>query len=173
MGKIPYLLCLISLVWVLTACGRTETSPPATPTDVVRVQVTRASDSASTDDVTAEPQVDTTDLSADDELAASVARGQALFTTLVPEAGFSCSQCHNVDNETRLIGPGLLGIGERAAARVEGTSAEDYLHESIVSPNAYIVEGDPVYPENLMPQVYGDVFSEDQITDIINYLFSL
>lgn len=98
------------------------------------------------------------------------ANGEVLFNTLVNDAGFSCSQCHNVDSTDRLIGPGLQGIGERAATRVDGLSAIEYIRTSILEPNAYIVEGDPPYPESLMPQVYADVYSDEEINDIIAYL---
>ncbi len=98
------------------------------------------------------------------------ANGEVLFTTLVTEAGFACSQCHNVDSTDRLIGPGLQGIGERAATRVDGQTAVEYIRTSIVEPNAHIVEADPPYPESLMPQVYADVFTDDEINDIIAYL---
>lgn len=99
--------------------------------------------------------------------------GQELFNLLRPEAGFACGTCHYVDQETRLIGPGLLGIGERAATRVEGQSALEYLHTSIVNPNDYIVEADPPYPAGLMPQIYEQLWTEEELNDIIAYLFTL
>lgn len=39
------------------------------------------------------------------------ARGEQLFNTIQPAAGFACATCHRVDSTERLIGPGLLGVG--------------------------------------------------------------
>lgn len=90
--------------------------------------------------------------------------GQALFVQN------ACNACHNVDSETMLVGPGLLHLGERAATRQEGMSAYDYLHQSIVDPNAYVVEG---FAPNMMPPTFGTTLTEDQINDIIAYLLTL
>jgi cytochrome c2 len=38
--------------------------------------------------------------------------GAVVFTTVQPENGFACSTCHRVDNTERLIGPGLLTVGD-------------------------------------------------------------
>jgi hypothetical protein len=59
-------------------------------------------------------------------------------------------------------------MGERAATRVEGMSAEEYLHESIVDPSAYVVED--FAP--IMPTDYADKLSEDEITNLIAYILT-
>lgn len=106
--------------------------------------------------------------------AADAANGETLYNQLISDVGFACSTCHNANNEQRLIGPGLLNIQDRAGTRVEGEAAEVYLYNAIIHPNDYIVqEPDYVYPENLMPQVYADIFSEEEIYDIIAYLLTL
>lgn len=99
--------------------------------------------------------------------------GQELFNLLRPEVGFACSTCHYPDQEARLIGPGLLGISERAATRVEGQSAVEYIHNSIIHPNDFIVPGDPPYPPGLMPQIYEQLWTEQELNDIIAYLMTL
>jgi cytochrome c2 len=98
------------------------------------------------------------------------ANGEALFSTFYDQASFACSTCHNVVNEERLVGPGLLNVSERAQTRVEGEAAERYLYNSIVNPNAYVVEE---YVESLMPQVYMDILDEQEIYDLIAYLLTL
>jgi len=35
------------------------------------------------------------------------------------------------------------------------------------------VEGDPVYPEGLMPQNYLEIYTEGEIHDIVAYLMTL
>jgi cytochrome c len=60
-------------------------------------------------------------------------------------------------------------VGIRAQTRVPGQSVSQYLHTSIVDPDAYIVDG---YPD-LMPKNWGKVFTEAQVNDLVAYLISL
>ncbi|RMF78003.1 MAG: hypothetical protein D6737_16130 [Chloroflexi bacterium] len=94
--------------------------------------------------------------------AGDAANGQSLFVT-------NCSVCHNADSEATLVGPGLLGISERAATRVEGLSAEAYIRQSILEPGAFVVEGFPP----AMPATFGAMFTDEQIDDLVAYLKSL
>lgn len=96
--------------------------------------------------------------------------GKVLFNTFQPDAGFGCSTCHHADSEARLIGPGLLNIGNRAEARVEGQTALDYIYTSIISPSEFVV---PDYPDGLMPANWAEIYSEDEIYDIMAYLLTL
>lgn len=102
--------------------------------------------------------------------AADPANGETLFTTFQAEAGFACSTCHQVDTEDRLIGPGLLNISIRAETRVEGQDAADYIFTSIVNPDDYVVDG---FSADLMPENWTEIYSEDEIYDIIAYLWTL
>lgn len=45
-----------------------------------------------------------------------------------------------------------------------------YIRTSILEPNSFIVPG---FPESLMPQIYGEIFSEQDINDIVAYILSL
>jgi len=96
--------------------------------------------------------------------------GEILFQTFQPDAGFACSTCHRSDSEDRLIGPGLLNIGSRAETRVEGQSVLDYIYTSIVSPSEFVVED---FPDGLMPANWAEIYSEDEIYDIVAYLLTL
>jgi hypothetical protein len=96
--------------------------------------------------------------------------GEALFNQFVDQVSFACATCHHFNSEDRLIGPGLLNIGPRSETRVAGETAEQYIHQSIVNPSAFLV---PDYPDGLMPQIYAEVFTEQDIQDIIAYLFTL
>ncbi len=64
-------------------------------------------------------------------------------------------QVHRGDSDERLVGPGLLSIGERAVGRVPGLTAADYLRQSIIDPSAYVVEG---YGD-LMPKNFSRAFT--------------
>jgi mono/diheme cytochrome c family protein len=77
----------------------------------------------------------------------------------------NCAMCHG---ESDGPGPAFTGMGERAAERVDGMSAEDYIHESIVDPSAYVVEGF----DDIMPKDYSDRLSEDDIANLIAYILS-
>jgi cbb3-type cytochrome c oxidase subunit III len=93
-----------------------------------------------------------------------VARGQAVFNSN------GCGGCHAIQGlSAGTVGPELTQIGTVAETRVEGMSAEEYLHESIVNPSAHIVEG----YNDLMPKNFGDILSEEQLADLIAFLSSL
>jgi mono/diheme cytochrome c family protein len=81
----------------------------------------------------------------------------------------NCSACHATSSEMRLVGPSLIGIGSRAASYEPGLAAETYLWESIVRPDAYVVNG---YPASVMPAGFGQWLSEQQIADLVAYLLT-
>jgi cytochrome c551/c552 len=84
------------------------------------------------------------------------------------DAGIPCMSCHSTDG-TKIVGPSWQGLADRAATRVDGLSAVDYLRQSIKEPTAYVVEGyDPV-----MPAVFGESLSDDDIDNVIAYILSL
>jgi len=95
------------------------------------------------------------------------AAGKTVFEQTAAPA---CTTCHSLEAGVTLVGPSLATIGADAGSMVSGQSAEEYLHESVVSPNAFIVEG---FGPNIMPQNYGTQLSEQQINDLVAYLLSL
>jgi mono/diheme cytochrome c family protein len=98
----------------------------------------------------------------------NVENGQAIFTRATVGSNPGCATCHSLDG-SQLVGPTMQGIGTRAATRVEGQSAQDYLHASIVDPNAYVVEG---FAQGVMPS-YQDALQETELNDLVAYLLSL
>ena len=99
-----------------------------------------------------------------EELADPVARGQTVYLQN------GCGGCHVIDGlSAGVVGPNLNEIGVVAATRVEGLSAEEYIRESILNPNNYIVEG---YPENVMPQTFGDTLDDQQLDDLTEFLLA-
>jgi hypothetical protein len=64
----------------------------------------------------------------------------------------------------------MAGIAGRAGGVVSGMSAEDYLRQSILEPDAHLVEG---FPAGTMPQVWSDVLSTEQVDQLIAYLMTL
>jgi mono/diheme cytochrome c family protein len=75
------------------------------------------------------------------------------------EAG--CVACHTVSGvSSATIGPVLDGLASRAGDTVAGLSAEDYIRESILNPNAYIVDG---FTEGIMVQTFGDSIAPEDL----------
>ncbi len=82
-------------------------------------------------------------------------RGKNLFT------GMGCVGCHMVNGQGGAVGPDLTQVYSKG---------EDYIHQSIVQPNAVVVEG---FQPNIMPQNFAQRMSEENISDIIAYLKSV
>lgn len=99
----------------------------------------------------------------------NAAAGEQLFVAGNGMAA-PCSSCHMPNSDMTLVGPGMLGLGQRAGSRVPGQSAEEYLHNSILHPNDFIVQG---FAAGLMPQNYVDTLSEAEINDLVAYLLTL
>ena len=82
-----------------------------------------------------------------------------------------CVACHNVNAEKK-VGPGFAGIFGRQEALEDGqtvTVDENYIRESILSPNSKIVKG---FQKGLMPTFAGQL-SEQELMGLITYLKSL
>lgn len=94
--------------------------------------------------------------------------GKALFAQQTIGANVGCITCHSLDG-SKLVGPSMQGIGSRAGKEVQGLSAEQYIHNSIVEPNAHAAEG---YAVGVMPS-YKGVVSDTQLNDLVAYLLSL
>ncbi len=85
-----------------------------------------------------------------------------------------CGSCHKIGTlgEAHKVGPDLSNIGNIAAERIEGMTAEEYIYQSIVDPNAYIVTDCPNTPclANIMPRDYTSRLSPGQIDIMVAYL---
>jgi cytochrome c551/c552 len=95
-----------------------------------------------------------------------VAQGEALVQSN------GCLACHSTDGSV-LVGPSWQGVYGSQETLTDGTTVtvdDEYIQESIVDPNAKIVEG---FQPNLMPQNFGDTLSESDIEAIIAYIKSL
>ncbi len=79
-------------------------------------------------------------------------RGKNLFT------GMGCVGCHTVNGQGGAVGPELTHVYAKG---------EDYVRQSILEPNAVVVEG---FQPNIMPQTFGQRMGDPEISDIIAYL---
>jgi cytochrome c oxidase subunit II len=77
-----------------------------------------------------------------------------------------CGACHTfaAAGSAGKVGPDLDSLA--STAQKAGKSVEDYVHESIVDPNAYVVEG---YQPNVMPSFEGSL-SAEQIDALVQFL---
>lgn len=60
-----------------------------------------------------------------------------------------CTSCHSLAgvSTTGQIGPNLTGLADRAGDRVDGLEAEDYIRQSVLDPEAFVVDGfSPLMP---------------------------
>ena len=137
------------LIWKLNG------TPTATPYRPPRTLIAQ----------TAMPTLTLSAKSVASQLDGPAAKGKTIFAG----AG-TCFTCHDTANGIKIVGPSLKGIASRAASREPGKSADDYLHEAITKPNAYLVEG---FPQGIMPQNFGQILSKEQIDDLVAYLKTL
>lgn len=164
----------------------TDTPPPATPTELPS---TPTQVPTPTDEPPTATQAPTATARAQAATVTSTPAGEAPSptSTAAQSAGggpdgveifntMGCGTCHILDaaDTSGQVGPELNGVGSRAAERIaseeytgDATTAEGYIRESILSPNAHVVAG---YPENVMPLNFGDRLSDDQLNALVEFL---
>ena len=84
----------------------------------------------------------------------NAARGQRLYeqTVIGRASAPGCVTCHSLEAGVVVVGPSHAGVGARAGDYVAELSAEEYLRESIINPDAHIVDG---FTPGVMYQNYG------------------
>ncbi len=113
--------------------------------------------------------VSATKLSATNSAEIPQSAGETLFHQGANGAP-ACITCHTLDRGTAGVGPSLLGLSEEAGKRVVGLSAEDYVRQSILQPNAYVAPG---YIAGVMYQNYAGQLQSDEVDALVNYVLSL
>ena len=99
-----------------------------------------------------------------EDLEDPVARGELIFLNS------GCVGCHTIEGlSTGTVGPNLTNIGTVAQTRVEGQTAEEYIRESILQPNDFVVEG---FPPNVMLQTFGESLSQQELDDLVAFLLA-
>ncbi|MDD2695367.1 MAG: cytochrome c [Anaerolineales bacterium] len=98
--------------------------------------------------------------------------GRSLFekSMLGPNLAPGCVTCHSLEPGMNLVGPSLAGVAGLAASRQPGMSAEQYLRQSILDPDAYIVED---YIAGVMYAKYAEDLTEGEINDLVTFLLTL
>lgn len=102
----------------------------------------------------------------EDEVDIGVEAGEEIFSS----SSAGCQVCHSLEPGVEIVGPSLAYIGADASSRIPGVPAEEYLRESILEPDAYVLEG---YPAGQMLDIYGETLTEQEIEALITYLMTL
>lgn len=97
----------------------------------------------------------------DPTVIGSTLDGRTVFLTK------GCTGCHSRDGEPgeAAVGPDLTDLAARAAGRIPGLEAEEYVRQSLLEPQAFLVEG---YSEE-MPTL---TLSSNEIELLIEFLLS-
>lgn len=112
------------------------------------------------------------------EISVTLPEGNAEAGQAQAEGTLGCAACHILS----AVGPpwaaegGLPALGTRAEIRIgqedyeaEATTAEEYLIESVVITDAYVVEG---YAAGLMPSDFGERITLQDMADLLAYMMT-
>jgi cytochrome c len=105
-------------------------------------------------------------------LTGNAERGRAIFNGEKKiEAFVPCSTCHyETRHQFPRLGPDMAGVAERAATRVPGMSAADYLRLSIREPDAHVVDR---YPASTMNPGYAERLTDENVEDLVAFMMTL
>jgi len=105
--------------------------------------------------------------------------GERLYTSLTIGRADApgCITCHSLEPGEIKVGPSHAGVARRAAKVVQqadytgsATSAEDFLRESILDPNAFVESG---FVPGVMYQAYSSTLTDGQLADLVAFLLTL
>jgi ferredoxin/cytochrome c551/c552 len=106
----------------------------------------------------------------DARLSADPAAGERLFNGATMGASAGCQICHSLEPGVQLVGPSLAGVATRAETRVPGLPAQDYLMQSLVNPDAHVVEG--FQPGQMRPDL-AKTLTQQELDDLVAFLLTL
>ena len=149
------LIAVFSFI-VFVLVGQTISAPSPTP--------------AAPPEVTVSPTAEVTAEVTEAVRVGDPLRGQEIFENGLNGAP-ACKSCHmtTAGHSMFNIAPNLKGIAERAALRVAGMTAPQYIEDSIRNPAAYLVSGfhAAMYPD------FGKDYTDQDIADLVAYLMTL
>ena len=96
----------------------------------------------------------------------------------LPDSGApGCLTCHSLEPGKVVVGPSHANVAARASETVSdaayqgsATSIEEYLQESILNPDAHVVDG---YQPGMMFQKYAEELSDQEVADLVAFLATL
>lgn len=139
----------------------TPEPPTATPTiEPVTVTLTPESPPTTEEEPVAEPLE-----------VGNPERGREIFENggekYTDKPQYHCIRCHSLDGSEG-DGPSLQGISQQAGNRVPELSAVEYLRQSILEPDAYIIEGF----SHQMGRIHSVLLNEEEINDLVAFMLT-
>jgi hypothetical protein len=103
------------------------------------------------------------------QVVSSADAGESLYfeTTLGVNTG--CRVCHSLDPGVVIVGPSFDGVATAATTRVPGLTADEYLRESIVDPDAFVVHG---FDPGVMLQNFNETLTAEQVDNLVAFLLT-
>lgn len=100
------------------------------------------------------------------------ANGEALFAQPLIGANNApgCITCHSLQPDVVIVGPSQAGLATRAETRVPGQTAEQYIRNSILHPDDFVVEN---FAPGLMYQNYSTDLTTEEVDDLVAYGLTL
>lgn len=160
---------------VTEAATPTAVPPTVAPTaTAVPADTAPAADSAVVTETVATTTTTETAAPASDTVAASI--DTAAVAAVVTKG--TCNACHTIpgiEGAVGIVGPNLSNIGAEAGTRIPGYTAEQYLHESLVDPNAFVAPKCPFgsCTPGSMPNTLAQTLTPEEIQLMIDYLLTL
>jgi hypothetical protein len=153
---------------VVTAATAVTESAAVTTTPAV----TTTTAPTTTNAVTA---TEATTATSDTAAVAAVPELAAVEPIVIKAACIGCHVIPGIPAAVGQVGPDLSNIGVDGATRIPGYTAEQYIRESLLNPNAFIAPECPAGPclPNLMVQNLGDTLTAEEIDTLVAYLASL
>ncbi len=146
MGRVWYLILGMVLLSLVACAGGDASETAVTPTPL--------------------PLLPPTDILGDPEQGETLYQQRVLGRNGAP----GCVTCHSLVEDVVLVGPSHYGLAERAAQIAPDQSAEIYLWQSVVQPDAHVTEG------FLADDMYGQYATElevQQVVDLVAYMLTL
>jgi cytochrome c553 len=158
-----FIITVIAGAVMLAACGGAAAVIPQTGADT-------GNNTQSEAQLIIEPQA-AEEVADESQVKGDPERGRQIFETGGEKykSGYPyCIKCHSLDGSENKFGPTMQGISERAGERVPELSADEYLRQSILEPDAYVV-GD--YPES-MGRIHAALLSDEEIEDLVAFMLT-
>ena len=158
-------LIAIFLLTVFVFMGRTTSAP-----DFALVTPASTENAAATPEVTEAATAEAAAASTETALAGDPVRGKMIFEKGLNGAP-ACKSCHATAPGYAMfaLAPNLKGIADRAARRIPGMSAAQYIEDSIRYPSDFIVSG---FHVSMYPDFDKD-YTDQDIADLVAYLMML
>lgn len=159
-----------------TAATAAEAADEEATTDEAAHEDATTEEAAADDDAAHEEAATDEEAAAEEKPAAATNGPSAEVVTALSKA--TCTACHiipDVPGAVGMVGPDLSTIGVDGATRVSDMSAEEYIHESIVDPEAYLALECPTgtCAKGLMTPAFGQMLTAEELDSVVAYLSTL